>query len=286
MAKIVILETSQVFDSITAAARAVGVDPSNARKVVIGKRSSVGGYHFARVENQAGVDRARENVVKNLLGRQKKKAVSKVKQRLVNAVHDIFVDVNKRARNAAREGLLSQDPVLQKMLEHRDYWGTNKTGGYLTSKQHLRQFSESELKNVIEMISREKQEYLDVYYSSKNRNIASYARQFGLTNKQMEKYWYVLPTLYEMFGLAKQKSELEYRDIKDEISDIMQAGEGLPEDLTDEGEEEETADILDYIIDLKNFYQGNTKEALDDLLARYSQTKKKWKKRFEEVDNQ
>lgn len=280
MAKIIILETNQVFDSISAAAKAVGVDPSNARKVVIGKRPSAAGYHFARVENQAQIERARENVARNILGRQKKKAVSKVKQRLVNAVHDIFVDVNKRARNAAREDLLNKDPVLQKMLEHRDYWGSNKTGGYLTDKTHLRKFSETELKNIIEMISREKQEYIDVYYSSKNRNIASYARQFGLTNKQMEKYWYVLPTLYEMFELAKQKSELEYRDIKDEISDIMQAGEGLPEDLD---EDAETADLLDYIIDLKNFYQGNTKEALEDLLARYSQTKKTWQKRIEEV---
>lgn len=280
MAKIIILETNQVFDSISAAAKAVGVDPSNARKVVIGKRPSAAGYHFARVENKAQIERARENVARNILRRQKKKAVSKVKQRLVNAVHDIFVDVNKRARNAAREDLLNKDPVLQKMLEHRDYWGSNKTGGYLTDKTHLRKFSETELKNIIEMISREKQEYIDVYYSSKNRNIASYARQFGLTNKQMEKYWYVLPTLYEMFELAKQKSELEYRDIKDEISDIMQAGEGLPEDLD---EDAETADLLDYIIDLKNFYQGNTKEALEDLLSRYSQTKKTWKKRIEEV---
>lgn len=280
MAKIIILETNQVFDSISAAAKAVGVDPSNARKVVIGKRASAAGYHFAAVNNQAGIDRARENVAKNILSKQKKRAVSKVKQRLVNAVHDIFVDVNKRARNAAREDLLNKDPVLQKMLEHRDYWGSNKTGGYLTDKTHLRKFSETELKNIIEMISREKQEYIDVYYSSKNRNIASYARQFGLTNKQMEKYWYVLPTLYEMFELAKQKSELEYRDIKDEISDIMQAGEGLPEDLD---EDAETADLLDYIIDLKNFYQGNTKEALEDLLARYSQTKKTWQKRIEEV---
>lgn len=281
MAKIVILETNQVFDSISAAAKAVGVDPSNARKVVIGKRASAAGYHFAAIENKAGIDRARENVAKNILSKQKKRVVSKVKQRLVNAVHDIFVDVNKRARNAAREDLLSKDPVLQKMLEHRDYWGMNKTGGYITDRQHLRKFSETELKNIIEMISREKQEYLDVYYSSKNRNIASYARQFGISNKQMEKYWYILPTLYEMFGLAKKKSELEYRDIKDEISDLMQAGEGLPEDL----EDEETEDILDYIIDLKNFYQGNTKEALDDLLSRYSTTKKTWKKRFEEVDN-
>lgn len=281
MAKIVILETNQVFDSISAAAKAVGVDPSNARKVVIGKRASAAGYHFAAIENKSGIDRARENVAKNILSKQKKRAVSKVKQRLVNAVHDIFVDVNKRARNAAREDLLSKDPVLQKMLEHRDYWGMNKTGGYITDRQHLRKFSETELKNIIEMISREKQEYLDVYYSSKNRNIASYARQFGISNKQMEKYWYILPTLYEMFGLAKQKSELKYRDIKDEISDLMQAGEGLPEDL----EGEDTEDILDYIIDLKNFYQGNTKEALDDLLSRYSTTKKTWKKHFEEVDN-
>lgn len=277
--KIAVLETNQVFDSISAAARSVGVDPSNARKVITGKRSSAGGYHFAQVTSKAKIEEAREAVVKNILGKQKRRAVSKVKQRLVNAVHDIFVDVNKRARNAAAEGILENDPVLQKMLSHSDYFGQNKTGGYLTSKTHLRQFSESELKNVIEMISKERQEYIDIYYGSKNRNIASYARQFGISNKQMEKYWYVLPTLYEMFALAKQKSELEYRDIKDEISDIMQAEEGLPE----EGEES-SEDLLDYLLDLKNFYQGNTKEDLDTLLARWSTTKKEWQSKWEEVN--
>ena len=51
----------------------------------------------------------------------------------------------------------------------------------------------------------------------------------------------------------------------------------------EEGDEEST-DLLDYIIDLKNFYQGNTKETLDDLLSRYSTTRKKWLKKWEKVE--
>ena len=41
--KIMILETGKVYDSIAAAARAVGVDKANAGNVVRGKRASAGG---------------------------------------------------------------------------------------------------------------------------------------------------------------------------------------------------------------------------------------------------
>ncbi len=42
-----------LYDSIAAAARAVGVDPSNAGKVLRGARSSAGGYSFERVAGTA-----------------------------------------------------------------------------------------------------------------------------------------------------------------------------------------------------------------------------------------
>lgn len=279
--KIVILETQEVFDTISAAAKHVGVDPSNARKVIIGKRASASGYHFAEINTKTAkrdIERAQENVVQNVFRRKKERILSKVKRNLINSVHDLLVDVNKRARNAAREGLIEQDPVLKKMMSHTDFYGQNKTGGYITSKQHLRQFSEDELKNLVELIANERAEYAQEFYSnkSKNRNIASYAFQFGLTNKQMEQYWYILPTLFEMFAAAKKKTEFEYRTIKDEISEIMQANAGLP---SQSGEK----DILDYLIDLENFYKGNTSEDLDELLTRWSTSRKKWIKRLEEV---
>ena len=46
---IMIADTGNIDPSISAAARAVGVDPSNARKAVLGQRKSAGGYTFVKV---------------------------------------------------------------------------------------------------------------------------------------------------------------------------------------------------------------------------------------------
>ena len=272
MAKIVILELNQVFDSLTAAARAVGVDVSNARKAVKGLRQSAGGYHFAEVSGQADIARARENVVKQKTKRTKKRIVDKAKRSLIDAVHDRLVDVNKRARNAKKADLLDKDPVLQKMLSHTDFFGGNKTGGYKTSKTHLRQFSTNELQNLLDMLAADQHGYYDEVYNnkSKNRNLASYAAQFGISIPEAKKYWYVFPAIFELFRVAKQ-SEMTSSDptIVAEIYDAMQ-GDADPEDL------------LDYVLDLTNYYKGNTSEDLDAILDKWSTTRGSWADEWEE----
>lgn len=264
-----ILETEGVYESFSAAAKALGVDPSNLRKAVLGGRKTVGGYHITRLTNAMSnpiqIAEARKQVQIQKRARKRESIKKRASRNLVNAVHDRLVDVNKRARNAAREGLLNEDPVLQKMLSHTDFIGSNKTGGYNTNKQHLRQFNDDELRNILDLIAQDQRQYADEYYSnkSKNRNIASYAFQFGITNLQAEKYWYILPSLFELYAKAKKDTEFNYKDIKDEIKEAMQSGADPDE-------------LLDYILDLDNFYSGNTKESLDDILNMWSTTRSSW----------
>ena len=107
---------------------------------------------------------------------------------------------------------------------------------------------------------------------SRHRNIATYALQFGITVPQAEKYFYIYPVLFELLNVAKQNTEYKTSDpvIYAEIYDAIQ-GEADPDDL------------LDFILDLKNVYTGNTSEALDNVLEKWSTKKEEWQERWEEV---
>lgn len=276
--KIIVLETGNIYDSIAAAARAVGVDKANAGNVVRGKRASAGGYHFARFEQNADIERARTRVQEELREKERQKVLTKAERKsrasLIDSVHDLLVDTNRRARNARKEGIYNTDPVLQRMMSHTDYFGANKTGGYLTSKQHLRSFSNEELQNLASMIENEKGEYAKNVYDrmSRHRNIATYALQFGITVNEAEKYFKLYPVLFELFNISKQNTEYRSSDptIVSEIYESMQSGEDPDE-------------LLDFILDLKNFYTGSTTEDLDAIISSHSQKRDEWNE-WEELE--
>lgn len=276
--KIIVLETGNIYDSIAAAARAVGVDKANAGNVVRGKRASAGGYHFARFEQNADIERARTRVQEELREKQRQKVLTKAERKsraaLIDSVHDLLVDTNRRARNARKEGIYNTDPVLQRMMSHTDYFGANKTGGYLTSKQHLRSFSNEELQNLASMIENEKGEYAKNVYDrmSRHRNIATYALQFGITVNEAEKYFKLYPILFELFNISKQNTEYRSSDptIVSEIYESMQSGEDPDE-------------LLDFILDLKNFYTGSTTEDLDAIISSHAKQRDEWNE-WEELE--
>ena len=274
MPKIFVLETNKVFDSVAAAARSVGVDASNAAKVIKGKRGSAGGYHFIGFEQRSDLDRALEGYKEYIRTREKIKVLTKAernqRRNLIDNVHDLLVDVNKRMRNAKKEGLFDTDPVLQKMTSYTDYYGMNKTGGYDTTKANLRTFTNQELQNLADMIERDKGQYAQDVYDrmSRHRNIATYAAQFGITVPEAKKYFNLYPVLFELFAAAKQGTEYNYNEIEGELYDAMQG------DATED-------QLLDFILDLKSTYQGNTQQSLDDILQKWSKQRKQWQANFE-----
>ena len=274
MPKIFVLETNKVFDSVAAAARSVGVDASNAAKVIKGKRGSAGGYHFIGFEQRSDLERSLEGYKEYIRSREKTKVLTKAernqRRNLIDNVHDLLVDVNKRMRNAKKEGLFDTDPVLQKMTSYTDYYGMNKTGGYDTTKANLRTFTNQELQNLADMIERDKGQYAQDVYDrmSRHRNIATYAAQFGITVPEAKKYFNLYPVLFELFAAAKQGTEYNYNEIEGELYDAMQG------DATED-------QLLDFILDLKSTYQGNTQQSLDDILQKWSKQRKQWQANFE-----
>lgn len=267
---IYIVETGKMYETIAAAARAVGVDASNVRKVVrgIGKRSSVGGYHFAEVSNPAQIQAARERVAAQPVDKARARAERAQKRKLVDAVHDIMVDINKRARNAKKENMLETDPILQRLMQHADYYGYNKTGGYQTSKQHLREFTAEQLQNLVDLVEKTKKDYADYLYNPEGtkRNLASIAAQFKIPQEDMKKYWHVIPAIFELFRQANT-AQWDYKNIakglKADITEAMQGGA-------------DPKDLRDFVLDLTNYYKGNTAADLDDILDKWSTTRESW----------
>lgn len=267
---IYVVETGHMYETIAAAARAVGVDAANVRKVVrgIGKRWSVGGFHFAEVSNPAQIQAARDRVAAHQVDKARARAERAQKRKLVEAVHDIMVDINKRARNAKKENMLATDPILQRLLQHASFYGYNKTGGYQTSRQHLREFSAEQLQNLVDLVEKTKKDYAEYLYNPEGtkRNLASIAEQFKIPQEDMKKYWHVIPAIFELFRQANT-GQWDYKNIarglKADITEAMQGGA-------------DPKDLRDFVLDLTNYYKGNTAADLDDILDKWSTTRESW----------
>lgn len=95
---IFVLETGMVYPSVSAAARAVGVDPSNASKVVRGQRKEAGGYTFQRIESAAAAPTQREI----------SRAIKKQQQSMTPA------QMQRRAAHRARSQQRVQTQQMQK----------------------------------------------------------------------------------------------------------------------------------------------------------------------------
>ena len=256
--QIYVIEIDQVFSSVSEAARAVAADVSNVRKALSGQRKSAGGYHFKYIEREDQKAQARIDLSQSYARKESKQIISKARKDLLSEVHDRLVSVNLRARNAKKEGLLAADPILQKIMSHTDFFGAHKTGGYNTSLKNLRQYSDEQLQHLLELIAGDQAEYAQQAYSSDTRTAASFAAQFGISELDLGRYWAILPSLFEMYKLAKQDTEFKYNNIVAEINRAMQEGE-------------DPFEILSFVLNLKNFYQGNSKQDLSDIMQRWAE---------------
>ena len=293
--KIVALESGAVYSSVQAAAKALGVDPANIRKVLSGKRQSAGGLHFSDLTDVKRVTKQRiakelSRYVEKGIDREVRKVLTKENRRLIQSTHDRLVSLNLMRRNALKENLLESDKVLQGIYNNvASEFGTTKTGGFITSPAYIRQFASElnpktgriefnpeRIKDLLDRIAKEQEDYIDdTYYSNKtkNRNIYDYATAHGITPEQAKKYWHILPTLYDMLEAAKINTEFKYSSILGDIESYMQY-DADPDEL------------LRFIVELKNVAKGNTKEDLQQVLDKWRSKTAKWGEPEEDEEEQ
>lgn len=273
-----------IYSSIAEASRALGVDASNIRKVLVGQRKTAGKIGFEWSDKATTTPEG-------------KAAVKAAKRRdarsdLIDAVHDRLKDINERYFDAlreerrahkqqtgkpldaaaAQEKVFAEDPILQKMISHRNYFGSGKKGGYLINEQQLRKYSDDELKNLLSMLKVEESQYTKIAESKPTvSNAAQLALLFNTGKRQIHKYKSVLPILFNLVHLAKMDSFFRYSEVQENLYYLLEKN-AKPEDV------EKFVDLL------YDAYEGNDEDERDRILFEMDQYAKdpNYRKQFRE----
>lgn len=205
---------TRVFATIAEAAKALKIDSSNINKVLRGRRQRAGGFVFERTEERPTTTEGRQTV--------KRKKIQAKRRKLLDTVHDRLKEINVRYRNAKKEGLFDTDPILQSIMSHTNMFGATKTGGYNISTQNLKQFSDTELNNLLRVLNYEERKYIrEAEREAEPDSAASIAARFGIPAKSIEKYSDLIPFLFDLLRLAKFDEFFRYTDVLRTLSTVM-----------------------------------------------------------------
>lgn len=234
------------YFSVQEAAKALGVDPSNLRKVLKGERKSAGGWVFSWVEE----------LPTTKYGREMRKSVKErnYHKELVEQVQTELRAINKRYREARKEKVLDRDPVLKLLMSHTDYFGATKTGLYDFSTKNLNKFTSEELSNLLRVLSSEKRKYIAIAEKKrKNLTPEQIAAIFGTSEKVAKEYEDLIPAIFDLMHLVTEDKNFRYSDIKDTVFEWIQE---------DKGREQ----FEEYLAQLYDAYSGNEIEDFVNIL--------------------
>ena len=247
-----------IFESIAAASRALKIDAANIRKVLTGQRPRAGGLSFVYT-----LERPKSSKIRAKLKEQE--AVSEHKT-AVQAVHDRLFELNKRFTNAKKAGTLENDPVMQKMMSHTDYFGQIRGGRYRISAEHLSQFSTDELNNLLSILSREEGQYKELFRKKSKKGLgkAALAAIFGVSEKEISGYDDLVPAIFELMRLGKEDKFFRYSDLSETLFGAVQ--DGMDEDV-----------LTEYMNDIYQAYAGNDIAAYEAVLEAMANVDEEYK---------
>ena len=219
---ILVVETGMIYPSLSAAARATGVDPSNAGKVLRGKRKSAGGYSFANVaetatqreitkiaksseaklttkqkeRRQASRQKSQQHVLQE---RQKKAPARRTaeQRQAIQRAHAALVEANDMIRRAKRG---ETGAIARKDLEAlAEQMGASKQGMFRTGKKDIEQYTDlDQLLQRIETIKQQEE-------ARKAQYDMNYALQYGLrSTEEARKKHDALDALSRAYGKLRE----------------------------------------------------------------------------------
>lgn len=230
MAKILNIDTGKVYSSITAAAKAAGVDPSNVGKVLRGQRRSSGGYRFQQVQADSltaaqlkDIQRAVEKATpKRIQEQQQRQRSSKEfrRQGALNAIQEDLRAANDIIQEYKKANVYSIGKKVSELVGAGEVIGIRKSGLISTDIEKIKQkLAEADLKTIqayqeqIERLTEETKQSLGSAIQEKS----DLADQFGLSKKQIEKYMGLMPELFALLKLGtiegRVSSEFIYRTV-------------------------------------------------------------------------
>ena len=251
-------ETPRIFESIAAASRALKIDAANIRKVLTGSRTRAGGISFIYTMERPKSSRLRALLRETESVKEHKTAVQ--------AVHNRLSEINQRYTNAKKAGTLQDDPVLQKLMSHTDYFGQVRGGKYRVSAKHLTQFSTDELNNLLKILATEERKYIDLFKQKGNKGHgkAALSAIFGVSQKEISEYDDLIPAMFELIRLGKEDEFFKYSDLSEAIFGAVQ--EGMDEDI-----------LSEYMNDILQAYFGNDAQAYQNILDKMANVDEEYK---------
>lgn len=231
MAKILNIDTGKVYSSITAAAKAAGVDPSNVGKVLRGQRRSAGGYRFQQVQADSLTDAQLKDIQraiekanpKWLQEQQQRQRYSKEFRRkaALNAIQEDLRAANEAIQDYKKANVYSIGKKVSELVGAGEVIGIRKSGLISTDIEKIKQkLAEADLKTIqayreqIEKLTQEARNSLSASIQDKS----DLADQLGLSKKQIEKYMSYMPEFFALLDLGdlegRVSSDFIYRTVK------------------------------------------------------------------------
>ena len=223
--RIYIPQVDRIFDSVAAAASALGVNSSNLRKTITGQRKSAGGY---TAMDASSYTRGGKTITPNRRSLRNKAAAAGVltppKDPLYSKrmeLKELLEITNANAKEIKKSGLEHFAVYSNKALSFIDDIG-GKRGFYDTSYANLANLSEAELDKYITAISNFKKHDT---FSLKGAARAGTTRSnaMGITLDLMKEYKSIMPMIFRIFDSIYDK-DYKYEQIVTDVADAMDEG--------------------------------------------------------------
>lgn len=216
---ILVTQTGIIYPSINAAAKALGVDPSNIGKALSGKRKSAGGYNFARIDPSASpstVTQIQEATEQSLSASQKKRqtklrAQTKIKKaardkargQAARMLQGTLKEANRLMQEYQSAGLSGVSNVIPELEQLQKMIGTKKGGGFNASFKNLAKFNLKELQALNAAITKQlnRKGFKDLKDAAKKKQGVAY--QLGIYAEELDNYAKAIPALWHILQMAE-----------------------------------------------------------------------------------
>lgn len=283
-------QTNMIYPSISSAAAALGVDPSNIGKVLRGKRKSVGGYNFNRVTvdvSPSTLQFIKEATEQSLSDKQKKrqakrraetkaKKAARDKQRgqAARQLQKTLQEANKLIEQYKDRKLDAVSTVIPELENLKAVVGKTKAGTFNAGFKNLARFNQKQLEALQQAVSKQLNRKGFKNLDEAERKKQALAYQIGIQPEEVDKYNDALTTLWQILDLQQSVQGKGYDTSIYDNALLSVSGRVDPEDLQrildeilniyqkmDDGTYE-----MDYGEDQQEYFEADLKEMVDELV--------------------
>ena len=265
--RIYIPEIDQVFDSISAASEALGVDASNVSKVLAGSRKTAGGYHFIDATRR---DSGRLPSIATLRKESRALLPPDPLQERRDELRNLINAANKQAKRLRKAGFGAFSSALDDIMSLGDELGRTKSGYLKGSEGLIRNLSEAEVNKYIQAIT-ERKKRRSYTVGGAMAEAERLAANFGTTSSRIAEMSDALPVLFSVLhNVYKDKSSDQVLAQIDEFDDPEASPEQLIDTLGNLSDYYDKTEVIKDLFDQDNEMMKQfepIKSDIDSLLA-------------------